>query len=82
MGTHEPNKPEFCYKGEPEVQHGFTPQLELDLLMPYVDYLKSQLKETVVFQAPLTDRQRLDRTREELRMIAESAKYSGDGTTL
>lgn len=44
LGTHEPNKPEMCYKGEPEAQHeGFTPQMELGLILPYVNHLKKEI---------------------------------------
>ena len=44
LGTHEPNKPELCYQGEPPEQHGFTPELELDLLKPYIVFLEGEIK--------------------------------------
>jgi hypothetical protein len=44
LGHAEPNEPELCFKGEPLAQHeGFTPQLELDLLLPYVNHLKAEV---------------------------------------
>ena len=44
LGTHEPNKPKLCYNDEPVSQHeGFTNQLELGLILPYVNHLKSEI---------------------------------------
>ena len=70
LGTHEPNKPELCYPGEKDGHFQrsaevpptspFTPELELELLTPYVNFLKSQVEHDVVkvptgviFEAPV-----------------------------
>jgi hypothetical protein len=95
LGHQTPGEPELCFPGEVG-GHGFTPQLELDLLTPYVDFLKSQVEHDVVavptgviFQEPVfqewvaeSKKPRIEQVRDELKDIAESAKYSGDGKTL
>ena len=96
LGTHEPNKPELCFPGEVGGGHPFTPQLELDLILPYVDWLKKQVEHDVVkvpsvviFEQPVfqewvaeSKKPRIEEVRDELKLIAESAKYDGQGTTL
>jgi hypothetical protein len=64
---------------------------QLEMIMPYVKSLRHDVmrgervkrrEEVIVFKAPLTDQQRIDKVSEELHLIAQSAKYSGDGSEL
>jgi hypothetical protein len=73
LGTHEPNKPELCYQGE-KTGH-------------FQDVIK--VPSGVIFEAPVfqewvaeSRKPKIDQIREELRLIAESARYSGDGKEL
>jgi hypothetical protein len=75
LGTHEPNKPEMCYAGEVGGHFQDIIKVPSGVIFeaPEVQEMMRANKE------PISDELRLQRAREELQLIAESAKYSGNG---